>query len=185
MGNFLASLFPFLFGSKPCKILFVGLAGSGKTSILYYLKNGQNATDPVPTIGCNVESLTSGNVTFEAWDLGGQDSLRSFWSFFYTDTKAIIFVIDSTEKEELPQAKEVFWQICTTPQLSSSVVAVFCNKQDLPGALDSADVSRDLGLVEIKNHPWSIFKTSAVTGEGLKDGLTWVAQKLEENPGSR
>lgn len=35
------------------------------------------------------------------------------------------------------------------------------------------EVSQALNLVDIKNRPWSIFKTSAVSGEGLQEGITW------------
>jgi len=45
--------------------------------------------------------------------------------------------------------------------------------QDLPGALSEAEIAEGLGLHNIKNRPWSIFKTSAVKGEGLFEGLDW------------
>lgn len=45
--------------------------------------------------------------------------------------------------------------------------------QDLPGALDDAAVTEALELHKIKNRQWSIFKTSAIKGEGLFEGLDW------------
>lgn len=45
--------------------------------------------------------------------------------------------------------------------------------QDLPGALDDASVTEALELHKIKNRQWSIFKTSALKGEGLFEGLDW------------
>jgi ADP-ribosylation factor-like protein 1 len=42
--------------------------------------------------------------------------------------------------------------------------------QDLPGALSDAEVAEGLGLPQIKNRDWSIFKTSAVKGDGLFEG---------------
>lgn len=47
--------------------------------------------------------------------------------------------------------------------------------QDLPGALDDASVTEALNLHKIKNRQWAIFKTSAVKGEGLFEGLDWYA----------
>ncbi|KAL8208667.1 hypothetical protein R6Q57_008079 [Mikania cordata] len=44
---------------------------------------------------------------------------------------------------------------------------------DLPGALDDAAVTESLELHKIKNRQWSIFKTSAIKGEGLFEGLDW------------
>ena len=40
-----------------------------------------------PTIGSNVEEVTYKNLRFLVWDVGGQDSLRSTWSTYYTNTK--------------------------------------------------------------------------------------------------
>jgi GTPase SAR1 family protein len=39
-----------------------------------------------PTIGSNVEELTYKNIKFVMWDIGGQNSLRSSWSNYFTGT---------------------------------------------------------------------------------------------------
>jgi ADP-ribosylation factor-like protein 1 len=57
--------------------------------------------------------------------------------------------------------------------LKDAVILVYANKQDLPGALDDAAVSEGLSLHMIKNRQWAIFKTSAIKGEGLFEGLDW------------
>jgi ADP-ribosylation factor-like protein 1 len=49
----------------------------------------------------------------------------------------------------------------------------FYSLQDLPGALDDAAVTEALELHKIKNRQWAIFKTSAIKGEGLFEGLDW------------
>ncbi len=43
----------------------------------------------------------------------------------------------------------------------------------MPGALDDAAVTEALNLHKIKNRQWAIFKTSAIKGEGLFEGLDW------------
>lgn len=58
-------------------------------------------------------------------------------------------------------------------ELKDAVILVYANKQDLPGALDDAAVSEGLSLHMIKNRQWAIFKTSAIKGEGLFEGLDW------------
>jgi ADP-ribosylation factor-like protein 1 len=45
--------------------------------------------------------------------------------------------------------------------------------QDLPGALDDAAITESLELHKIKSRQWAIFKTSAIKGEGLFEGLDW------------
>ena len=36
-----------------------------------------------------------------------------------------------------------------------------------------------LGLSNIKNRDWAIFKTSAIKGEGLFEGLDWLSNMLK------
>ena len=49
-------------GGEPRRMLMVGLDAAGKTTILYKLKLGEVVTT-IPTIGFNVETLTSDNGT--------------------------------------------------------------------------------------------------------------------------
>jgi ADP-ribosylation factor-like protein 1 len=58
-------------------------------------------------------------------------------------------------------------------------VMVLCGMQDLPGALSDAQVAEGLGLPNIKNRDWAIFKTSAIKGEGLFEGLDWLSNMLK------
>ena len=63
--------------------------------------------------------------------------------------------------------------------VSNSMEWVLCGLQDLPGALSDAQVAEGLGLTDIKNREWSIFKTSAKKGEGLFEGLDWLSNMLK------
>ncbi|CAN1816485.1 ADP-ribosylation factor 1 [Linum perenne] len=57
-------------------------------------------------------------------------------------------------------------------------ISLLCG-QDLPGALDAAAVTEALELHKIKNRQWAIFKTCAVKGEGLYEGLDWLSNTLK------
>ena len=39
--------------------------------------------------------------------------------------------------------------------------------------MSPAEISAALGLSALKNRTWSIFKTSAVKGEGLEEAMEW------------
>ena len=43
-----------------------------------------------PTIGSNVEEIIHKNVKFQAWDLGGQETMRSVWDAYYVNTDVIV-----------------------------------------------------------------------------------------------
>lgn len=62
--------------------------------------------------------------------------------------------------------------------LSGAAVLVFANKQDLKDAMRPAELSECLGLHTIKTHSYHIQSSCATTGEGLQEGLAWIAQKV-------
>lgn len=47
-----------------------------------------------PTIGSNVEEIVVNNTHFLMWDIGGQESLRSSWNTYYTNTEVSAGSID-------------------------------------------------------------------------------------------
>ena len=76
--------------------------------------------------------------------------------------------------------EEEFHAILAEEELRDAAVLVYANKQDLPGALSEAEVSEGLDLHNIKTRPWAIFKTSAITGDGLWDGMNWLSSTLQQ-----
>lgn len=59
-------------------------------------------------------------------------------------------------------------------ELTGVPLLVFCNKQDVGGALKPEDISEQLGLAGgEKTRPWSVRGSCATKGEGLEDGLDW------------
>jgi ADP-ribosylation factor-like protein 5B len=42
-----------------------------------------------PTIGSNIEEICHNNVKFQAWDLGGQETMRTVWDAYYLNTDVI------------------------------------------------------------------------------------------------
>ena len=58
---------------------------------------------------------------------------------------------------------------------------ILANKQDVEGCMTAAEVTEKFNLSEVKNHNWHIQACSAKKGEGLKEGLDWLTDKLIEN----
>eukprot|EP00199_Chlamydomonas_sp_CCMP681_P003384 CAMPEP_0119104206 /NCGR_PEP_ID=MMETSP1180-20130426/2469_1 /TAXON_ID=3052 ORGANISM="Chlamydomonas cf sp, Strain CCMP681" /NCGR_SAMPLE_ID=MMETSP1180 /ASSEMBLY_ACC=CAM_ASM_000741 /LENGTH=177 /DNA_ID=CAMNT_0007088893 /DNA_START=136 /DNA_END=669 /DNA_ORIENTATION=- len=166
------------FGDREARILVLGLDNAGKTTILYRLQVGE-VVSTIPTIGFNVETVTYKNIKFQVWDLGGQTSIRPYWRCYYPNTQAIIYVVDSTDTDRIGISKEEFHAILEEEELKDSLILVYANKQDLPGALSDAEIAEGLGLHDIKSRDWAIFKTSAVRGEGLFEGLDWLSTLLK------
>uniref|UniRef100_A0A6B2LLA0 Uncharacterized protein n=1 Tax=Arcella intermedia TaxID=1963864 RepID=A0A6B2LLA0_9EUKA len=179
MGGIISAL-QSLWGIKSeVKVLMLGLDGSGKTTTLHRFQCGE-VVSTVPTVGFNMESVAFNNILFQVWDLGGQTSIRGYWRYYFGNTQAIIFVIDSTDANRLETAKAELSKLLVEEELANSSVVVFSNKSDLQNSLPPSKISEALALSKIKNRPWAIFKTSALTGEGLKEGLEWLAQSITQ-----
>ncbi|GAA5819959.1 hypothetical protein JCM11251_005425 [Rhodosporidiobolus azoricus] len=160
------------------RILMLGLDSAGKTTILYRLQIGEVVTT-IPTIGFNVETVQYKNIKFQVWDLGGQTSIRPYWRCYYADTKAVVYVVDSSDRERLGINKAELLAMLNEEELQDAKLLVFANKQDQPDAMTPAEVSEGLGLDTLKNRQWSIFKSCAIKGEGLEEGLDWLATALQ------
>jgi ADP-ribosylation factor-like protein 1 len=178
MGAFFSSLLSRLWGSKEVRILILGLDGAGKTTILYRLQIGEVVTT-IPTIGFNVETVTYKNIKFQVWDLGGQTSIRPYWRCYYANTDAIIYVVDSVDRERMATSQEELFSMLEEEELKDAAVVVLANKQDMEGAMTHTEVSDALGLTNLRNRTWTIFKCSAKTGEGLNDALDWLVNTIQ------
>lgn len=132
----------------------------------------------IPTIGFNVETVQYKNIKFQVWDLGGQTSIRPYWRCYYADTKAVIYVVDSSDRERLSINKAELLAMLEEDELKDARLLVLANKQDLPDAMPPAELSDALGLDTLKDRQWSIHKTCAIKGEGLEEALDWSISHL-------
>ena len=178
MGFILSKIIEFFTKSRNnFKIIILGMQNAGKTTILYRLSLG-TLVKTTPTIGSNVEELTYNNVKFQAWDLGGQESTRSVWDVYYMNTDAIVYVIDSHDDENFEESKAQFHKLLSHPNLKSTLILIFANKQDLPGAKTVDKLIHDYELDKIQSHIWHIQSCSALKGEGMITGIKWLSEQL-------
>lgn len=178
MGATFTSLFKGLFGKKEMRILMVGLDAAGKTTILYKLKLGEIVTT-IPTIGFNVETVEYKNISFTVWDVGGQDKIRPLWRHYFQNTQGLIFVVDSNDRERISEAKDEMSRMLSEDELRDAVLLIFANKQDLPNAMNAAEVTDKLGLHQLRQRNWYIQATCATSGDGLYEGLDWLSTQLK------
>ncbi|CAL2226575.1 unnamed protein product [Prunus armeniaca] len=177
MGLSFTKLFSRLFAKKEMRILMVGLDASGKTTILYKLKLGEIVTT-IPTIGFNVETLEYKNISFTVWDVGGQDKIRPLWRHYFQNTQGLIFVIDSNDRDRVVEARDEMHRMLNEDELREAVLLVFANKQDLPNAMNAAEITDKLSLHSLRQRHWYIQSTCATSGEGLYEGLDWLSNNI-------
>lgn len=161
------------FGATPTRILMIGLDAAGKTTVLYKLKLNELVTT-IPTIGFNVEHVTYKSLDMTIWDVGGQDKIRPLWKHYYENTDAIIYVVDSNDPDRLDEASAELHRLLSDDLLRNARVLVLANKQDLPGAARPDRVADGLKLGALRSHEWRLQPCSAVSGDGIFEGLDWV-----------
>jgi small GTP-binding protein len=179
MGLTVSGLFNRLFGKKQMRILMVGLDAAGKTTILYKLKLGEIVTT-IPTIGFNVETVEYKNISFTVWDVGGQDKIRPLWRHYFQNTQGLIFVVDSNDRERVAEAQDELCKMLQEDELRDAALLVFANKQDLPNAMNAAEITEKLGLNQLRQRTWYIQGTCATQGQGLYEGLDWLSVELSK-----
>ena len=171
-------------GKTPKRVLLLGLDAAGKTTILYKLQLGEVVTT-LPTIGFNVETVAYKSLEFTMWDVGGQDKLRPLWRHYYQNTDAIIYVVDSNDRERVEKARfELHKMLYEEDLLADAHLLVFANKQDLPNAMSAAELTEKLALhtSSIRGRQWWLQSCCATSGDGLYEGLDWLAQTLKKYP---
>ena len=90
--------------------------------------------------------------------------------------QGLIFVVDSNDRDRIDDAREELHKMLSEEELREAVLLVFANKQDLPGAMTTPEVTDKLGLHTLKGRTWFIQATCATTGDGLYEGLDWLSK---------
>jgi ADP-ribosylation factor 1/2 len=131
----------------------------------------------IPTIGFNVEKVKYNKVQFTMWDIGGQNKIRTLWRYYYNNTNAVIFVVDSNDTDRIKEAADELSHVMQDEILKDSVLLVLANKQDLKNAMDVTEMKENLKLYNIKQQ-WYLQPCSAHTGDGIFEGLDWLSKQL-------
>ncbi len=151
---------------KRCLIL--GLDNAGKTSILYRLSKKQWTTTE-PTVGLNTEEVVYRDLSLSLWDLGGAAAV--LWKHYYQGVDGLIFVVDSTDRARIQQAREELWKIVSEPDLEACPLLVFANKQDKEGAMNEAELSLAIEFDKYGKKHKFLQPCSALQDEGIWPGI--------------
>ena len=110
-------------------LLVVGLDGAGKTTWLHRLQTGNTPANTLPTVVSNYEDFTYKDVAFGLWDLGGQNVYRSLWKYHLSGAKGLLFVLDSTDRLRIHEAKQELFDLLAEDKLREALLVVLANKQ--------------------------------------------------------
>ena len=173
------------------KIIILGAANSGKTSIIQRYFKSTFSADRVVTIGADFYSkkMTVANldIVLQAWDTAGQERYASgtIASPFYKKADGILLVYDVTTLTTAQQltmfSSEVMNAIGSVPPL-----IVIGNKIDLMGGegqqeARSEAISAAKLYCETGKMPYVHLLTSAKDGHGIEAALSAIVARAVDN----
>lgn len=187
--------------SSSVKLVLLGEAAVGKSSLVLRFVNNDFQENKEPTIGaafltqkCNLPTRT---IKFEIWDTAGQERFASLAPMYYRNAQAALVVYDLTKPTSLVKAKH--WVAELQRQASPGIViALVGNKLDLTsdagsggdaaaaGGDDSEDsgdarkVSTEEAKAYAEEEGLLFFETSAKTGHNVPEVFTAIANAIPE-----
>ncbi|BFZ20862.1 hypothetical protein BsWGS_23901 [Bradybaena similaris] len=157
------------------RILLLGLDNAGKTTLLKVLAS-EDISHITPTQGFNIKSVQSKGFKLNVWDIGGQRRIRPYWKNYFENTDLLIYVIDSSDRKRFEETGDEMTELLEEEKLAGVPVLIFANKQDLLTAAKASEIAEGLNLNSIRDREWQIQACSALTGEGVKEGVEWMTK---------
>jgi small GTP-binding protein len=133
-----------------------------------------------------MRKVTKGGVTIKLWDVGGQPRFRSMWERYCRNVQAIVYVVDAADHKRLEEAARLLRELLQRPNLHIVPLLVLGNKNDLPQALDTAQLKERMRLLvclcflpaSLLPVPWQLTVSSQLTEPVLSLSLVihWSSQ---------
>ncbi|KAI6713166.1 hypothetical protein PZA11_005162 [Diplocarpon coronariae] len=192
--------------SSSVKLVLLGEAAVGKSSLVLRFVNNDFQENKEPTIGaafltqkCNLPTRT---IKFEIWDTAGQERFASLAPMYYRNAQSALVVYDLTKPTSLIKAKH--WVAELQRQASPGIViALVGNKLDLTNEISSSssNISEDgdgyavggedadggarkISNAEAKSYAEEegllFFETSAKLGTNVTEVFTAIANAIPE-----
>ncbi len=88
-------------------------------------------------------------------------------------------MVDSNDRERIDIARDELFRVVNDEALvNAKAVLVLANKQDIAGSMSIAEISDSMQLHKLKTRNWFVQGACAVQGEGLYQGLDWLAKQI-------
>ncbi len=169
-------------------LLVLGLSKVGKTTIIERITT-KKFVNTKPTLTAKLLDLIMESYKFKALDVSGQKKLRTQWWSYIKNPTAVIFVIDINETGDRLEETRVEFKTTVTkileleknaPTKTILPILIYANKIDLCKNPSVQKVEELLNLKDFKDISYTIQLTSALTGEGIEDGVKKLINKVME-----
>jgi hypothetical protein len=151
------------------KVCLLGGTAVGKTSLVSRFVHSIFSDKYLTTVGVKIDkkSVDTGDqqVDLIVWDLYGQDDFQKMRMSYLRGASGYLLVIDGPRRDTLDMALDLRDSAERTIGRVPFVLVV--NKADLAPRWEVNDSM----LSDLSKRSWSIFRTSAKTGEGVEDAF--------------
>lgn len=160
------------------KIVFLGAASTGKTSIVTRIAHDTFTGQSTATVGAafvnKAITVDGTTLSLEIWDTGGSEKYKALAPMYYRDARLAIIVFDMTVKRTVEEAASWIDELRQKGQADCIIIGA-ANKSDL---VDQRTVTPDeVEDFKFQHQIEAIFETSAKTGDGIQS-LIQEASKL-------
>ena len=164
----------------PCKIVLLGEAGVGKTSIITRYISGSFSQVVMTSTGSSfvakkIELDDKKKIKLQIWDTAGQERYRSLAKIFYQSAAVAVLVYDVTLKKSFEQLKEYWVKEIKENAPDNIIIAIAANKSD---DYLNQDVKTSEGKELAKSLDAIFVCTSAKLGNGIEELFKLSGEKF-------
>jgi len=166
---------------KEYKIIIIGDAGAGKSSLFHYFREGKFKEQSMSTIGVEfgTKIITLQNehrrVKLNVWDTAGQERYRAVTRAYYRGAMGAVILFDITAADSFHHVPE--WLQDAREQAAGDIdIILVGNKCDLN---DRRQVKFMDATTWSRNHGIFFLETSARTGDNIQEVFQILAQSIQ------
>ena len=165
-----------------CKVLLVGDAGVGKSSILLRFTDDTFDDHLQSTIGVDFKlkmmRLRGKRIKLTIWDTAGQERFRTLTSSYYRGAHGIMFVYDTSRRDTFQHLNQWLQEVEMYCPGRNAVKLLVGNKIDLADRV----VSKAEAEAWARANGMLFLESSAKTKIGINQVFEEVAEKILDNP---
>mmetsp|Transcript_23259 Transcript_23259/g.32521 ORF Transcript_23259/g.32521 Transcript_23259/m.32521 type:complete len:203 (-) Transcript_23259:414-1022(-) len=166
------------------KLVIIGDAGVGKSSLLLRFTEDNFSTNYISTIGVDFRfrtlNIKQKIVKLQIWDTAGQERFRTITSAYYRGADGVILVYDVTSSDSFKHVEDWLEQVNKYASEDTAKLIVG-NKADL---IKDKKVSSDEALDFGKKFGIDVVETSAKTATNVDVAFNRLGEQLIETRGS-
>lgn len=194
------------------KIVIIGEASVGKTSLMSNFVSNTFSDQMQPTIGCDIQNksmiIEGRKADVRLWDTAGCERFQTMLPLYYRGCHGAILVYDVTRRETFEKLRDWLVELKNNLTNDNAVVMIIGNKIDKVSQLDSfviqsisisktsnfscilpstlktgRQVSKEEGINYAKQRSALFIETSAKTSEGVAIAFEELLMKVIQTPG--